>query len=48
VTALFGAAKGGVSGGTIASGMNMAATEPLSEMSNMSRNAYFLAELADK
>ncbi|GAX74961.1 hypothetical protein CEUSTIGMA_g2407.t1 [Chlamydomonas eustigma] len=48
VTALFGAAKGGVSGGTIASGMNMVASEPLSEIMNMGSNAYYLAELANK
>ncbi|GAX74962.1 hypothetical protein CEUSTIGMA_g2408.t1 [Chlamydomonas eustigma] len=46
VTALYGEGNGGVSGGTIASGMNIVATESASEMSYLGSNAYYLAELA--
>lgn len=40
---LIGEFKGGISGGTIASGMTMAAKEAASEMSDLSSNAYYLA-----
>ena len=46
VYTLLDRAKGGFSGGTIASGMNMAAKEPLEELKDMGSNAYYLAGLA--
>lgn len=38
--------KGGFSGGTIASGLNLAAKESVSELTTMSTDAYYLARQA--
>ncbi len=45
---LVGDAKGGFSGGTIASGMTIAAKESMSELSDLSSNAYYLAGLVGR
>jgi hypothetical protein len=43
VYTLIGEVRGGVSGGTIASGMTMAAKETAAEMSDLSSDAYYLS-----
>jgi hypothetical protein len=46
VTILLEAGQGGVSGGTIASAMNIAKTTPRAELMKVSSDAYYLAEAA--